>query len=176
MFKTVARIHAHIKAVRESLGYVIRDLQHEADTHDDSKFTKEELEYYAGYEQLPEGLEYGSEAYKQALKDLNVGVGTPGFNLHASRNDHHPEYYDCPEQGVTLAMMGFLPIIKMVCDWHGAMKAYGNKQDWLESVEYNINRFDFNDNQIWLIKEVAEWLHHTETVKVRFKKVEQAET
>ena len=108
-------------------------------------------------------MQYGSEEYKQALKELNVGVGSPGFNLHSQRNNHHPEYYDCPEQGVDLGMMGFLPIIKMVCDWHGAMKSYGNIQDWMEAVQYNISRFDFNDNQIYLIREVAAWLHHKDT-------------
>lgn len=167
MFKTVARIHTHIKEVRGSLGLIISALRSRADSHDDSKFTQEELEYYSAYERLPEGSEglvFGSEEYKQALKDLNVGVGTPGFNLHSSRNDHHPEYYDCPEQGVDLGMMGFLPIIEMVCDWHGAMKAYGNKQDWMESVQYNISRFDFNENQIWLIRQVAEWLDHQDKV------------
>lgn len=165
MFKTVARIHKHIGEVRKSLGMVIRQLQHEADTHDDSKFTKEELEYYSAYEKLPEGLEYGSDKYKAALKKLNIGVGTPGFDLHAKRNNHHPEYYDCPEQGVDLGMMGYIPIIIMVCDWHGAMKAYGNKQDWMESVDYNISRFDFDENQIWLIRQVAEDLNHIDNTK-----------
>ena len=163
VFKTVAKIHNHIKEVRNSLGLIIGNLQSEADNHDDSKFTREELAYYSAYENFKQGLEFGSEEYLAEEKRLNVGVGSPGFDLHCKRNDHHPEYYDCPEQGVDLGMMGFLPIIKMVCDWHGAMKSYGNKQDWMESVAYNISRFKFNDNQIWLIRQVAAWLHHKDT-------------
>ena len=171
MYKTVQRIHKHIGCVRGAIKTIILDLQRRADHHDDSKYTKEELEYYSAYEKLPEGLVFGSDAYNEALKALNVGVGTPGFNLHSSRNDHHPEYYDCPEQGVDLGMMGFLPIIEMVCDWHGAMKAYGNKQDWMESVQYNISRFDFNDHQIWLIRQVASWLDHSDNIEVSKKRI-----
>lgn len=153
MIKTVKRIHTHIKCVRNAIKVITDNLNYRADSHDDSKFEADELEYYSAYEKLPEGLKFGSEEYKQALKELNVGVGTPGFNMHSSRNDHHPEYYE------DVSDMGFLPIIEMVCDWNGAMRAYGNKQDWMESVDYNISRFDFNDNQIWLIKQVAEFLN-----------------
>lgn len=153
MYKTVLRIFNHVKCVREAIAMVNNELQRRADCHDASKFTKEELEYYAAYEKLPEGLVFGSDEYNAALKALNVGVGTPGFNLHSSRNDHHPEFYDDAHE------MGFMAIIEMVCDWHGAMKAYGNKQDWLESVDYNISRFDFSEHQIWLINEVANFLY-----------------
>ena len=156
MYKTILKIHTHIKCVREALSIIIGNLQKRADSHDDSKFRPDELEYYSAYEKLPEGLVFGSEEYKQALKDLNVGVGTPGFLMHSNRNDHHPEYY------FTLSNMRFDAIIEMVCDWHGAMRAYGNKQDWMESVEYNISRFDFNDNQIWLIRQVAEMLKESQ--------------
>lgn len=152
MIKTAQRIYKHIQCVRNALGYVIDQLQVRADLHDESKFETDELEYYSAYEKLPEGLKFGSDEYKQALKDLNVGVGTPGFSMHSSRNDHHPEYYHYIED------MGFLAIIEMVADWHGAMRAYGNKQDWMESVNYNISRFDFTVHQIWLIKQVAELL------------------
>ena len=152
MYKTVWKIATHIKCVRESIAVVINQLQDRADAHDHSKYTKEELEYYSAYEKLPEGLVFGSDEYNAALKELNVGVGTPGFNMHSSRNDHHPEYYDDVND------MGYLAIIEMVADWHGAMRAYGNKQDWMESVFYNIGRFDFNEHQIWLIKQVADTL------------------
>ena len=76
MKKTVQRIHSHIKAVRSAIRLVTDELQQRADNHDDSKFQSDELEYYSAYERLPEGLEFGSQAYKDALKTLNVGVGT----------------------------------------------------------------------------------------------------
>ena len=157
MVKTVQRIHSHIKAVRSAIRLVTDELQQRADSHDDSKFQSDEWEYYSAYERLPEGLEFGSQAYKDALKALGIGVGTPGFSMHSDRNDHHPEHYDAP------TLMGVFPIIEMVCDWCGAHIAYRNKCSWRDSVKYNVSRFDFSDRQVWLISEVADFLwknHH----------------
>ena len=159
MFKTIKRIHNHIKAVRLAISLVNKELTSRGDRHDDSKFEQDELDYYAAYEKLPEGLEFGSDAYNEALKELNIGVGTPGFGLHSRRNDHHPEYWDCPEQGVDLSMMGIFSLIEMVCDWCGAHIAYGNSGDWMASVDYNINRFQFSDNQKWVIRQIADFLN-----------------
>ena len=159
MYKTISKITRHIKAVRFAIQLVTDELRRRADCHDDSKFTKEELDYYLAYEKFPEGLKFGSEEYKAAEKRLNVGVGSSGFGLHSRRNDHHPEHYDCPEQGVDLSFMGLFPLIEMVCDWCGAHIAYGNKGDWLESVVYNTSRFDFNNRQKWVIDQVADFLH-----------------
>ena len=159
MFKTISKIVRHISAVRSAISLVIKELQRRADCHDDSKFTQEELNYYLAYENFPTGLEFGSKEYQQAEKKLNVGVGSPGFGLHSRRNDHHPEYYDCPEQNIDLSFMGLFALIEMTCDWCGAHLSYGNKGGWKESVQYNISRFDFNDKQKYIINEVADFLY-----------------
>ena len=133
MFRTVLRMHTHVKCVRKALQKVKDELTKRGDCHDDSKFQQDELEYYSAYEKLPQGLEFGSDEYKAALKELNIGVGTQGFSLHSSRNDHHPEYYE------NVSDMPLFAVIEMVCDWRGAHDAYGNSGDWFEGVEYNVS-------------------------------------
>ena len=147
MLKTVAKIHKHISAVQDLLVNIASNLQYRALHHDASKFEADELAGYLRFEDMPEGLEYGSPEYKQAMakvmKDNNC------FDLHSQRNDHHPEYHNKPEE------MNWLSVIEMVCDWGGAHVAYGNKGSWHESVEVNIDRYEFTDEQKWLIREVA---------------------
>ena len=159
MKKTVKRVATHIVQVQKALAVVYGELQNRAIVHDQSKFKEDELEYYAAYEDFPEGLKFGSEEYKAAEKRLNVGVGSPGFGLHSSRNDHHPEFHENAHSGTTLDVMGLFPIIEMVCDWAGAHTAYGNESDWFESVDYNVKRFNFSDMQKWAIGEVATLLY-----------------
>ena len=103
---------------------------------------------------MPEGLKYGSDEHKAAM--ARVMEGNNCFELHSQRNDHHPEYYDCPEQGVDLGMMGLFPLMEMVCDWAGAHLAYGNTGSWLESVTVNIEKHRFTDSQQWVIRQMAD--------------------
>ena len=126
MFKTVSKIVKHIACVQEAMTLFTKEIQHRADAHDASKFGDDELEGFARFEDMPEGLEYGSPEYEAAM--AKVMEGNNCFELHAARNDHHPEYWDCPEQGVDVGMMGLFPLIEMVSDWAGAHKSYGNTQ------------------------------------------------
>ena len=158
MFKTIKKIAKHVSCVQEAMLHVVDELRQRAFVHDASKFEEDELEYYAAYERFPKGLEYGSKEYKEAEKRLNVGIGSPGFSFHTSRNDHHPEHWDCPENGSDIGFMGLFPLIEMTCDWAGAHLAYGNKGNWHESVRHNINRYDFDDKQKWVIDQMASFL------------------
>ena len=147
MLKTVAKIHKHISAVQELLRGIYHNLEYRALHHDDSKFEADELKGYLRFKDMPEGLEYGSDEYKTAMQAVMENNNC--FELHSQRNDHHPEYHNKPSD------MGWLSIIEMVCDWGGAHVAYGNKGNWDESVEHNIDRYDFTDAQKWLIRQVA---------------------
>lgn len=158
MFATITKIVKHISCVQRVMFITSDELRKRALVHDDSKFEQSELKYYAAYERFPKGLEYGSREYREAEKRINVGIGSPGFNLHTNRNDHHPEHYDCPEQGINLETMGLFAIIEMVCDWAGAHLAYGNKGDWINSVHHNTDRHNFNEGQKWVIWEMSEFL------------------
>lgn len=150
MIKTISKIHKHISYVRVALLHFSDNLRLRAFVHDSSKFEADELQGYAKFEQMPEGLEYGSAEYKAAMS--KVMEDNNCFELHSQRNDHHPEHWGNVQD------MPLVPIIEMVCDWFGAHTAYGNKGGWHESVQHNIERYDFNDGQIWVIQQVADKL------------------
>ena len=150
MLKTVAKIYNHIRCVQSAIFYISNELQNRAMSHDSSKFSEDEINGYSRFEDMPDGLEYGSMEYKSAM--AKVMDGNNCFELHSKRNDHHPEFYDSPSD------MGFLQVIEMVCDWHGAHEAYGNDGGWLESVEINIEKYRFSESQKWLVHEVSLFL------------------
>ena len=156
MFKTISKIVKHIACVQRAMTCVADEIRQRAFVHDASKFGEDELTGFARFEQMPEGLTYGSSEYEASMAKIMDNNNC--FQLHAARNDHHPEYYDVPEQGVDLSMMGLFPLLEMVCDWAGAHLAYGNKGGWLESVEVNIKKHDFSDKQKWVIREVSDFL------------------
>ena len=156
MYKTIAKIQKHISCVQQALVYCTDELRKRMLAHDASKFQKDELTGFARFDEMPEGLEYDSPEYKAAM--AKVTEGNNAIQLHTSRNDHHPEYYDVPEQGVDLGMMGLFPIMEMVCDWAGAHLAYGNKGGWLKSVMANIEKHDFSDGQKWAIHQMSDFL------------------
>ena len=156
MFKTIAKFLKHIGCVQEAMEHCVAELQKRSSVHDASKFKEDELKGYTRFEEMPEGLEYGSEEHQAAMK--KVMEGNNCFQLHSQRNDHHPEYWDCPEQGVDLGMMGLFPLMEMVSDWAGAHKSNGNTGGWLKSVEYNIGKHNFSDNQKYVIHQLSDFL------------------
>ena len=150
MIETVKKNHKHIGEVQGALLHVIDELRTRAFCHDDSKFKEDELTGYARFEDMPEGLEYGSDEYKAAM--AKVMEGNDCFKLHSQRNDHHPEHFENVEQ------MRFQQIIEMVSDWAGAYLAYGNTGGWHKSVEINIEKYPFMPEQKWLIRDVSLFL------------------
>ena len=157
MYKTIAKIVKHISCVQEAMLHVVDELRQRAFVHDASKFEQDELQGVARFEDMPEGLQYGSPEYEAAK--AKILSDNPFFELHKARNDHHPEHFDVPEQGVDLGMMGVFPLIEMVCDWAGAHLAYGNKSGWHASVAINIEKHDFSDAQQWVIHEMSGFLY-----------------
>ena len=156
MYKTIAKIVKHISCVQEAMLHCVDELRKRLLVHDASKFEQDELIGVARFEQMPEGLEYGSPEYKAEM--AKVMEGNNFFELHAARNDHHPEHYDVPEQGVDLGMMGVFPLMEMVCDWAGAHLTYGNTGGWTASVKTNIDKHNFSESQQWVIRDIAGFL------------------
>ena len=150
MYKTIAKIAKHIACVQEALLHIVDELRMRAFCHDASKFEQDELTGVARFEDFPEGLEYGSPEYEAAM--AKVMDGNDFFELHAARNDHHPEHFGEVEK------MRFQQIIEMVADWAGAHLAYGNTGGWHQSVEKNIAKHPFMPEQKWLIRDVSLFL------------------
>ena len=109
-------------------------------------------------------LEYGSEAYRklhsEAGKGLDILLG------HKGMNDHHPEYYEKPND------MRFIQLIEMVCDWWGAT-AYSNDNPldrFLESCDVNVCKYKFNSYQQFVIEKTRDFIAKDEThlIKIIF--------
>ena len=156
MFKTIKRIHNHIFYVQNAIKQFTNELDRRALLHDESKFREDELKGYLRFEDMPEGLEYGSTKYKAAMS--KIMENNDCFDLHSKRNSHHPEFHNKP------ADMTLLDIIEMVCDWRGAHIAYGNKGDWMSSTKHNISRYEFTDAQKWAINQVAKLLDKKDNI------------
>lgn len=150
MIKTIGKTLDHINSVQGMMLAVISELSYRSGVHDRSKFNEDELTGYARFEDMPEGLEYGSDEYKAAM--AKVMKDNDCFKLHCKRNDHHPEHYPDPKD------MPLFAVIEMVCDWAGATLTYGNKGSFMDGVEQNIERYTFSYAQEWVIREVAELL------------------
>ena len=150
MYKTISKLVKHISCVQEAMLHCIDELRQRAFVHDASKFEEDELKGFARFEDMPEGLEYGSPEYEAAM--AKVMEGNNCFKLHSLRNDHHPEHF------ADVTKMRFQQIIEMVCDWAGAHLAYGNTGGWHKSVEKNIAKYPFMPEQKWLIRDVSLFL------------------
>ena len=151
MFKTIQKNLRHIACVQDMMQILVKDLSMRLLCHDRSKFSEDEMKGYVRFEDFPEGLEYGSPEHKAAM--AKVMENNDCFEIHCTRNDHHPEHYENDSD------MPLPAVIEMVCDWAGATLSYGNSGSWMKSVEHNIARHDFSEGQEWVIRQHAEYLH-----------------
>jgi len=103
--------------------------------HDLSKLETPEVTYFDNYTQKLAGSTYGSDEYKQFLKELE-----PALNHHYSVNRHHPEHFENGIRGMTL-----IDIVEMFCDWYAASKRHNNG-DIIKSITINQKRFDYSDD------------------------------
>ena len=144
--------------MQDAMWLIINNLTDRARLHDASKFSDDEIEGYAKFEMMPEGLEYGSPEHEAVMKAILTDNDC--FKNHVAANDHHPEHY------ADVQKMPFTAIQEMVCDWAGAHLSYGTTGSWQKSVVENTEKYDFSDGQIWLIYEVAKFLmNHIEVLR-----------
>jgi hypothetical protein len=125
----------HIRQVQKNIALVIRELRLRGKLHDRSKLQKEEKEGFDEYTPKLAGSTYGSEGYKQFLKELK-----PYLDHHYAHNPHHPEYY---EQGIR--GMNLVDIVEMFCDWYAATKRHTDG-DIIKSIAINQMRFGYSDD------------------------------
>jgi len=138
----------HVSHLREALLRIQQDLEARAERHDRSKLGPEELPGFARINRAAREHPYGSDEYKDSLAREQCTV-----DAHYRGNSHHPEHHASDRE------MGFLDVIEMVCDWQAAAKTYGKGGLLEDSLEINRKRFDFSDEQWWLIEQVAGFLN-----------------
>jgi hypothetical protein len=133
----------HIERVRFFLNRARRNLDRRYAGHDASKLVEPELSAFDIATPKLANLEYGSEEYKQSLRDLG-----PALQHHFEHNDHHPEHFENGVRGMSL-----LSLLEMLCDWRAASERVKQRTDDPEKVAafesgllHNKERFDISDD------------------------------
>jgi len=124
----------HIHEVAKNLHLIVQHILVRASNHDASKLLHPEKIYFDMLTPKLEKVEYGSDEYKEMLKDLE-----PAIIHHTEINSHHPEHYKNGIDG-----MDIIDIIEMFCDWVAAVKRNKNG-DIKRSLEINKDRFNMSD-------------------------------
>lgn len=143
---------AHIQRVGDFLDRAIGDLGYRRAMHDRSKMENPELSAFDIATPKLAGLEYGSEEYKQSLRDLG-----PALQHHFEHNDHHPEYFPNGCAGMSLTAL-----IEMLCDWRAASERVKQRTDDPEKVKtfesglaFNQERFGYSDELAGILLNTA---------------------
>lgn len=142
---------AHIQRVRDFLKLAQDDLQRRSDEHDRSKLIKPELAAFDIATPKLATLEYGSEDYKQSLRDLG-----PALTHHFAENDHHPEHFENGVDGMSL-----MALIEMLCDWRAASERVKQRTDDPEKVKTFESGLAFNFERFGIGEQLASVLLNT---------------
>lgn len=126
--------YQHITEVRSLLLASATALMLRAHVHDMSKLSSPEVEVFDEYSPKLRELTYGSDEYKQALKEMGAAL-----QHHYANNRHHPEHFD---EGI--AGMNLFDLLEMLCDWIAATMRHENG-DIYRSIEQNAERFGYDD-------------------------------
>lgn len=141
----------HIAQVQSYLHAIAQELMMRGTVHDRSKLREPEIGTFARLTPKLKKLEYGTQEYSEALKELG-----PALKHHYENNSHHPEHY---ENGI--ADMTLVDVIEMFCDWMAATKRMKDGGDMRKSVKVNQQRFNMPEmlTQVFLntIEFVEDW-------------------
>src|SRR6185503_4287825 len=113
----------HIRHVQKFLSNIQNAIGTRLYVHDNSKLQEPEKSMYDIYTPKLRAMTYGSDEYKQCLKEMGVAL-----KHHYENNSHHPEHYPNGINGMSL-----LDVIEMLADWKaaGLRHADGNIQQSL---------------------------------------------
>lgn len=125
----------HIAQVREFMLLFAKELMERALLHDQSKLKSPELEIFTEYTPKLKYSTYGSDEYKNFLKEMQVAL-----DHHYANNSHHPEHYENGIRGMDL-----VDVVEMFCDWKAATMRH-NDGDIMKSIEINKKRFNYSDD------------------------------
>lgn len=135
---------AHIARVRELLTGACSELIRRANNHDASKLKSPEKEYFDKFTPKLAGSTYGSDKYKQFLKELK-----PGLDHHYEKNHHHPEHYKNGLDGFNL-----FDLVEMFFDWKAASERHNNGNIF-NSIKINKERFKMSKQLESIFKNTA---------------------
>lgn len=132
----------HIHQVRKLLNVCVTDLNMRALVHDQSKiYSEEESKTFAEYTPKLKHLKYGSDEYKECMKEMGDAIVH-----HQTVNDHHPEAHEGGINGMNL-----IDVLEMLCDWKAATLRTKDG-DILRSLEFNKDRFGMSDQLVAIMR------------------------
>lgn len=135
----------HKALVKDLMGRLTDIMVVRADKHDDSKLKSPEKEMFDEYTPKLKGCTYGSDEYKEFLKNLSVAL-----DHHYAVNPHHPEHY---ERGVD--DMDLIDLIELICDWTASSKRHIDGNIY-KSISINKERFDMTDQVANILKNTVD--------------------
>ena len=124
----------HIKRVAQLLTEAAAELIRRANVHDNSKLNSTEKAFFDEYTPKLAGSTYGSDEYKEFLKQLKVGL-----DHRYANNSHHPEHYPNGLSGFDL-----FDLIEMFFDWKAATERH-NDGNIFKSILINQKRFGYSE-------------------------------
>jgi len=152
----------HIDQVRQLIDRTCLILKDRAICHDQSKLKPPELEIFEIYTEKLKNTTYGSDEYKQFLKEMKSAL-----EHHYACNRHHPEHFKkyncngchadykgaapgkCKFCGYTqfqeepdISQMNLFDIVEMFCDWFAATQRHADG-DIMEGIAFNKIRFKY---------------------------------
>jgi hypothetical protein len=124
----------HRKHVAKLLCDVRLELRKRGIYHDLSKLGEPEKEIFDVVTPRLKALTYGSEEYKESLKEMGKAL-----EHHYANNRHHPEHF---VNGIN--DMSLLDVIEMLADWKAATLRHADG-DIIKSLNINWKRFEISD-------------------------------
>lgn len=130
----------HIERVRELLMDLIQEIDERSENHDLSKLGDIERPIFDEYTPKLKSSTYGSDEYKQFLKEMEVAL-----DHHYKVNKHHPEHHN---NGIY--DMDLVDLIEMLVDQQAASERHANGSI-LKSIEINTERFGISDQLVKIL-------------------------
>lgn len=148
----------HIKRVNQLMTEASSELIRRANVHDNSKLESPEKELFDEFTPKLKGCTYGSNEYKEYLKELKVAL-----DHHYQNNSHHSEHYENGVNGFDL-----FDLIEMAMDWCAAVERH-NDGDIFKSLEINTERFQLSHQIVCILHNTFKRMQ--ENGKIRTEKI-----
>lgn len=134
----------HSRRVDVLLLEILTDVQNRLTRHDQSKLEDPEKATFDEYSPKLSLTEYGTEEYRQHLRDMQ-----PALVHHYANNRHHPEHFQDGVAGMTLT-----DLIEMLADWKAATERNPNG-DLTKSLKIQRERFAITDQLCSILENTA---------------------
>ncbi len=139
--ETTTQTREHIDQVRKFLREMAVELLLRGETHDRSKLDRDEVDMFTEYTGRLKGMTYGSDEYKQCLKEMG-----PALTHHYMHNRHHPEHYTQGIEGMNL-----IDLLEMFVDWKASVMRHADG-DLNQSITINEQRFGMSPQLVAIFR------------------------